>query len=121
MAKHTTALNRYVLDSLANDIEDLDGILRMLNSDTDLGWKREWGGEFTRADVVTALSRLIREDLVRAMALDESSGALRELPRAAMPTSNYGDVYFAMTARGRMVHSGWDPTAEEPPTDADGA
>ena len=28
----------YVLDALANDIEDLESIARTLNSDTALGW-----------------------------------------------------------------------------------
>ena len=31
----------YVLDALANDVEDVEAILRMLNSDTALGWHNE--------------------------------------------------------------------------------
>jgi len=33
----------YVMDSLADDTEDLEGILRMLNRDMVLGWHEEWG------------------------------------------------------------------------------
>jgi hypothetical protein len=33
----------YVMDSLADDTEDLEGILRMLNRDMVLGCHEEWG------------------------------------------------------------------------------
>lgn len=55
----------YVLDALASDLESLDDILRVLNSDAELGWRREWGREFQRTDVVQALARLIQADSVR--------------------------------------------------------
>ena len=63
-------MDLYVLDSLANDIEDIEAILRMLNSDTVLGWYHEWGRQFTREDIVTALSRLVHDDLVHVMVLN---------------------------------------------------
>lgn len=103
------SLDMYVLDTLANDIEDADSVLRMLNSDTDLGWRKEWGREFTMVDVVSAMSRLIRGDFVRVLALDEDSKNFRELGRRVLPSGSYSDVYYAMTERGRLLHSNWDP------------
>lgn len=114
MAKQFNALDLYVLDALANDMEDIEGILRMLNSDSDLGWKQELGREFSRSDILAALSRLVRADMVRVLVRDESGTALRELPRSVMPSSDYDVTYFAVTGRGRMVHDAWDPDLDEP-------
>ena len=102
----------YVLDTLANDVEELESILRMLNSETDLGWHEEWGRNFTRPDVVSALSRLIRQDFVRVFVPDEEGKALLEIAQRSMPPANYDDVYFGMTERGRLVHTNWDPETE---------
>ena len=102
----------YVLDALANDVEDIESILRMLNSETDLGWRAEWGREFNRLDVVSALSRLIRQDFVRVFIHDEEGKALREIANALLPPANYDDAYFGMTERGRVMHSNWDPPTQ---------
>jgi hypothetical protein len=107
--KHAALPDMYVLDTLANDVEDLESILRMLNSDTDLGWRDEWGRSFTRSDVVAGLSRLIRQEFVQVFVRDEAAKTIQQSARRALPPSNYDDVYFGMTERGRIVHSNWDP------------
>ncbi len=99
----------YVLDSLANDIEDLDSILRMLNRDSALGWQQDWGREFIREEIVQALSRLIREDLVQVFVLAPGGKSLEEWPAKSLPPGDYGDVYFGLTSRGRLVHANWHP------------
>jgi hypothetical protein len=103
------SLDLYVLDALANDFEDLEGVLRMLNSDTSLGWKWAWGRDFEREEVVSALSRLVSKDAVRVLVLSDDGKHLTDWPRGALPPASYGDVYFAMTERGRVIHSTWDP------------
>jgi len=110
---HTPDL--YVLDSLANDIEDLEGILRMLNSDTALGWRAEWGREFEREEIVQALTRLTRADLVRTLVLAGDGKSLQELPARALPPESYDSAYFCLTERGRMKHTSWDPALPDPP------
>ncbi|HYD54772.1 MAG TPA: hypothetical protein VEA99_19215 [Gemmatimonadaceae bacterium] len=99
----------FVLDALANDIEGVEDVLRMLNSETELGWAREWGREFTREDVVMALSRLVREDLVRAYVVVNSDAQLKELPPRSLPADGYRGAYFGLTPAGRIVHNTWDP------------
>jgi hypothetical protein len=103
--------DKYVLDTLANDIEDLESVLRMLNSETGIGWQEEWGRSFTRSDVVSALSRLVREGSVQVFVLDPVSNAATPLPRGEMPSQDYDEVYFGITERGRIVHANWDPNA----------
>ena len=102
----------YVLDALANDTEDLESILRMLNSDTELGWTKEWGRTFSRQDVVEALSRLISKDLVRVLTPTAEVGTIEHAPPTTLPRETYDNVYFATTARGRLVHANWDPALE---------
>lgn len=103
----------YVLDALANDIEDLDSILRMLNSDTALGWTTEWGRPFQREELVEALRRLSAKDYVQVLVLAPDGKSLEPLPAKALPPGNYQDAYFSLTERGRLVHRNWDPALEE--------
>jgi len=104
----------YVLDALADDIEDLSAIMRTLNSDSAIGWHRRWGRHFTRAEVVQTLTRLIRDDLARVAVLTADGTALEDLRANQLPPGSYDDAWFAMTPRGRLLHSNWDP---EIPTD----
>lgn len=116
MSGRPDSLDLYVLDALADDIEDLEGMLRILNSDTAIGWKKEWGRRFEREEIVTALSRLVLKDAVRVLVLSGDGKYLTDWPRGALPPGSYGDVYFGMTERGRLLHSSWDPVL---PTDDD--
>lgn len=109
MSGRLAFLDLYVLDAVADDIEDLEGILRILNSEAAIGWKDEWGRLFEREELVTALSRLVRKDAVRVLVLSDDGKYLTDWPRGALPPTSYGDVYFAMTERGRLMHASWEP------------
>jgi hypothetical protein len=110
MKNKSTLADMYVLDSLANDIEDLEGILRTLNSDSVLGWKHEWGHPFERQEVVEALSRMIREDLVGVYALNQEN-VLEALQGRQLPPADFASFWFGITERGRLVHSNWEPSS----------
>lgn len=99
----------YVLDTLANDTEDLEGILRMLNSDNTSGWHRVWGRLFDRESVVQSLIRLIREGSVQAYELDPDGKSLIALEQTFLPTRSFDDAWFGMTAHGRLRHANWEP------------
>lgn len=107
MTRRVPDVDLYVLDALANDIEDLESILRMLNSDTVLGWKGEWGAPFTRAVIVESLTRLIRREFVEVLAFDVEGKSLIGLGRGVLPPGNYDDMYFSMTDEGRVHHTNW--------------
>lgn len=99
----------YVLDAIADDVEDLATIMRTLNSDTAIGWHRAWGRHFDRIEVVAALSRLIRAGLVRVALLSTDGKELVELPLKGLPPADYDDAWYAMTPAGRLVHTNWHP------------
>ncbi len=111
MKSRRSSPDPYVLDTLADDVENLESILRMLNSDTELGWVREWGRQFTREDVISALSRLVRDDHVFVVARD--GGEMQQLSPRALPPESYGDAYFGITDRGRLIHADWEPKSAQ--------
>lgn len=109
MTKRETTPDLYVLDTMANDVEDLAAIMRTLNSDTAAGWHRTWGRRFERQEVIASLSRLVTADLARASALAPDGKSLVELAERQLPSGSYDDAWFAMTPRGRMLHANWNP------------
>lgn len=106
----------YVLDSLANDVENLDDILRILNSDTAVGWHKHWGRHFKREEVVQSLSRLIQAESVLVSVLTPDGKWLQELPSGALPSASFDDAWFGITPRGRLIHTNWEP---EGPSESD--
>jgi hypothetical protein len=110
MTKRQPLPDMFVLDSLANDVESLDDILRILNSDEAIGWHKQWGRHFTREEVVQALARLVRADHVRVSTLTSNGKWLEELAPTELPASTFDDVWFALTPHGRVVHTNWDPS-----------
>lgn len=96
----------YVLDTLANDVETIEDILRMLNSTTELGWADEWGRPFNRSDIVASLARLVRGGFVRGYSTAGDDAHLSALPEGVLP-ANLGEAYFGMTDSGRIAHTTW--------------
>jgi hypothetical protein len=109
MTKREASPDLYVLDAMANDVEDLAAIMRTLNSETAVGWYRTWGRRFERQEVIASLSRLVASDLARVSILTPDGKSLVELPSRQLPPGNYDDAWFAMTPHGRMLHANWDP------------
>jgi hypothetical protein len=109
MTKRETSPDLYVLDTMANDVEDLAAIMRTLNSDTAAGWHRAWGRQFERQEVIASLSRLVTSDLARASMLAPDGKSLVELQAKQLPPGSYDDAWFAMTPHGRMLHANWNP------------
>lgn len=98
--------DHYVLDTLANDLESIEDILRMLNSTTELGWADEWGRPFNRSDIVASLARLVRGGFIRSYSTVGDAAQLSSLPEGVLP-ANLGEAYFGMTDSGRVAHTIW--------------
>jgi hypothetical protein len=101
-------IDYFVLDALANDLESLEDVLRILNSD-GLGWRSHHADPFTKDEVVPSLYRCLQEGLVHAAQIDSTGLALKPLPERALPAAPLDDLWFALTAHGRLVHGNWDP------------
>lgn len=115
MTSREDTLDLYVLDAVADDIENLEAIIRTLNSDSAIGWHRIWGRHITREEIVQALSRLIRADLVRVALLTADGKSLEDISAGQLPPTNYDDAWFSMTQRGRLRHSNWHPEVPADP------
>ena len=107
-------IDYFVLDTLANDLESLEDILRMLNSFTEVGWRDLHPEPFTREEVVPAILRGIREGNIMACVFSEEERALVDLGEGVIP-EQLDDVWFRLTPRGRMIHNAWEPPLPEDP------
>ena len=101
-------IDYYVLDALANDLESLDDILRLVNH-PDVGWVPEAGRPVSRAAIVATLPRLVRDKLVQVYVPSATTSELEPLPIGRLPTTPVDGWYFGMTAHGRTVHANWAP------------
>jgi hypothetical protein len=71
-------IDYFVLDSLANDLESLEDMLRILNSE-GLGWRSHHMVPFERDEILPALFRGIRDGLIRAAVHTPDGKALEPL------------------------------------------
>lgn len=106
-------IDYFVLDALANDLEAVEDIVRLVNH-ADIGWTDLAGGPIVRSAVLLALPRLVRDGLVQAYVYAAASPTLEELPVGALPDVPLEDCYFGLTARGRVVHANWAHTHGTP-------
>ncbi|HUG39509.1 MAG TPA: hypothetical protein VMM12_03435 [Longimicrobiales bacterium] len=98
-----------VLDALANDLESLEDILRILNSDTELGWRDIHPDAFGRDEVVTAILRGIQDGNISPCEYSEAKGALVDREGNTLPADvPIDDLWFRLTPRGRTILNNWD-------------
>ena len=100
-------LDQYVLDALANDLEDIDHILVLLNSDSDFGWHREWGRPFVHGEIIESLRRLVRDSCVQVYVVAQDL-TLTPLATTEWPADSAQGVWFGITEVGRLRHDEWD-------------
>jgi hypothetical protein len=103
------ATDYVVLDAIADDLESLEIILSRVNH-PEFGWQGLHGNvEFTRAEVVAALFRLIRDGLAEACSYSERDRALVNLGPRVLPSGELDEHWFVITPHGRMAHEAWKP------------
>lgn len=102
-------IDYFVLDTLANDIEDLESVLCILNSPSELGWRDQHPDPFTREEVVPSLLRAIRFRTVEACIYSEEEKCLVGAGGGVVPDGNLDDLWFRLTSKGRLVLDSWDP------------
>ena len=102
----------FILDALANDLESLEDILRLMNSDS-MGWRFRHPAPFTASEVLPGLQRVVKDGLVNAAAHSATEQALVDLPERVWPAEGLEGVWFRLTPHGRMVHSAWEPDVPE--------
>jgi hypothetical protein len=102
-------LGLFVLDALSNDIESIESILSLINSD-EYGWKNVVGRAFVDKEIKHSLKRLIDKKWVNLLVYD---------PRLAMAVKSVTDsieaheeTWFQMTDLGRTVWMEWEVPKE---------
>lgn len=99
----------FVLDTLSNDIEALENVLDMLNSATEMGWRDQHDGPFTRQEVIPALLRGVREGNIEICVYSEEQKALVDVGEHVIPAMPLETVWFRLTDRGKVVLDNWEP------------
>jgi len=102
-------IDMFILDSLANDLEDVGSILRILNSASELGWRDQHPEPFTREEVVPALLRAVKRKEIEACVYRPSERALVGAGEGIVPQGSLDEVWFRLTERGRIVLKSWTP------------
>lgn len=102
-------IDLFVLDALANDLEDLESVLRILNSPSELGWRDQHPAVFTREEVIPAVFRGIGEGNIEACVTAAAEPVLIGLGERKLPDGPLDEVWFRLTKRGRTVLNSWDP------------
>jgi hypothetical protein len=109
LKKHEVPL--CVLDVLRHDvIEDLRGILNLMNNDGCIGWRELWPHDFTEEEVMKALRELDAEGLVLTLRERTTEEGFDELPRqSAELRDNVPGLWFHLTPEGRRKWDAWEP------------
>jgi hypothetical protein len=106
-----TEVGLCVLDVLRHDaMEDLQGILGLLNSEGCFGWREFWPHDFTEIEVLEALKELDAAGLVLTLLERPDQGGFLELPRRSQELKdNAPGLWFRLTTAGRREWEKWDP------------
>jgi hypothetical protein len=105
-----------VLDVLRHDvIEDMHGILNLINNDGCIGWREFWPHDFTEAEVLEALRELDAEGFVQTLRESEKHGGgfVALARQSAELRDNAPGLWFHLTPAGRRRWETWNPPVSE--------
>ena len=108
-AIHPNVLEMFVLDVLQHDVaEQLPSIVRMLNNDGCIGWRKFWPHDFKSEEVTWVLRKLFVDGLIRVLREDQSTS---ELIACDPPDweSSLEPHWFGTTALGKRAWNDWEP------------
>ncbi len=94
------AIDFLVLDAVADDVESVPHIRSCISA----------SGE--GSTLLEALHRLTRDRLIEGCTIAGTKPELIGAGEGAWPQGSVEEMWFRLTARGRMVHSAWASDAE---------
>ena len=100
-------LMMFVIDVLRYDMENIEYLVQLLNSDGCVGWRFAWAREFTQADVVGAIERLL--DIGMVQCYIERPDALRAVEPPVDMSRDRDALWFELTPAGWAAGERWDP------------
>jgi len=102
-------LDFFVLDTLANDIEGFEDVMRLPNHE-QLGWRHLHGASIGEPEAEEALRRLVADGLAAIGLYDLEIRALRSYEAQGWPVhTELEGMWFRITEKGRSLHSAWEP------------
>ena len=101
------AIDGFVMDAIAFDADQLDGILAYLN-EPESEWRRSSERRAQRAEVLAALLRLVRSGSVSVWVPNPTGDDFVECGEGVWPDGPMGELYFDLTGRGMVRYLNWD-------------
>ena len=105
-------LDMFVVDVLRYDIEDVDAILRMLNSTSCVGWRKFWPHDFTRDEVLGALDRLVSRGVAKPLVENPLKNELEEVTHPVDVRNEGGRYSYIIKQSPLNFWNEWNPPVE---------
>lgn len=97
----------FVIDVLRYDMENIEYLVQLLNNEGSIGWRFAWPREYTQADVVGAIERLL--DIGMVQCYIERPDALRAVEPPVDMSGDRDALWFELTPAGWAAWERWDP------------
>lgn len=106
-------LTMFIVDVMRHDeVENVDGILQLINNSTNIGWRRAWPHDFTEEEVVYGLRLLLERKLVRPLIYSEETNQIVDWRGRGLPTLDIKNLWFRITELGWNAWERWQPPEE---------
>ncbi len=107
-------LEMFIVDVMRHgEIEQVSGILQLLNSRSCIGWRIFWPRDFTAEEVVATLEHLLQKGMVHLLIHDERRRELVDAtPESVDLRAEWPTLWFRLTPKGREAWESWEPPKE---------
>ena len=106
----------FIIDVLRYDVgETVQGILELINDDTNIGWRRCWPHDFTEGEVLAGLKVLSEKKLVRPLFDDPITNHLVDWDDPLDFNGPLDKFRFRITELGWTRWNKWNPPEEKSP------
>ncbi len=95
------ALDYLILDAVADDVESFVEIRN-----------RVAASEASESNLIATLRRLVQERLIEAYTIPGEKPELVSAGQGVWPPASAEELWFQITARGKMIHETWASGAE---------
>jgi hypothetical protein len=106
-------LTMFIVDVMRHDeVENVDGILQLINNSTSIGWRAAWPHDFTEEEIIKGLRMLLEGKMVRPLIYDEVSKQIVDWRGSSSPSLDLRNLWFRITELGWKKWQQWIPPEE---------
>jgi len=103
-------LMMFIVDVMRHDeVENVDGILQLINNSTNIGWRSSWPHDFTEWEVIKGLQMLLDRKMIRPLIYDKESKQIVDWKGSDLPRLELSEMWFRITELGWNKWEQWKP------------